>query len=87
MFYHLRTLSPKVNMFCNIASLTLWALGLALLMWNLSGTLTHKCNVSNWSNFAGVMVCRLYKALAAFTVVGLYALVITSIFSTILTSS
>ena len=43
---------------------------LALLTWNLSWTLGHRCGPINWHNKAGIMVCRLYKALAAFAVVG-----------------
>ena len=50
----------------------LWMLGFGLLVWNLSQTLTHKCVILNWGSQAGVMVCRLYKALTAFTVTGVY---------------
>lgn len=69
--YTLRMLSPKINM-CSNAILTIfWALGLALLSWNLSWTLGHHCTRTTWHNEAGIMVCRLYKALTAFTVTGL----------------
>ncbi|MCJ1229155.1 hypothetical protein MMC12_005820 [Toensbergia leucococca] len=71
IFYHFRTLPPKLNLFSNLGLLVLWMLGFALLAWNLSGTLSHRCTTANWSNEAGIMVCRLYKALTAFAITGL----------------
>lgn len=69
--YTLRMLSPKINMCSNAVLTVFWALGLALLSWNLSWTLGHHCARTTWHNEAGIMVCRLYKALTAFTVIGL----------------
>ena len=48
----------------------LWIVSIALLSWNLTWTLGHRCIVTRWHNEAGVMVCRLYKALTAFAVTG-----------------
>lgn len=50
----------------------LWALSWSLLTWNMSGTLTHTCNTENWNDTSGVMICRIYKALFTFALVGLY---------------
>lgn len=70
-FYTFRTLSPKYNLYSNGALTLLWILGLTLLTWNLSWTLGHHCARTTWHNDAGIMVCRLYKAMTAFTVTGL----------------
>jgi len=51
----------------------LWALSWSLLTWNMSGTLTHTCNTENWNDTSGIMICRIYKALFTFALVGLYA--------------
>jgi hypothetical protein len=63
-------LSPLLNLIINIILLLLWVVGLSLLGWNMSGTLGHVCNASNWGSDAGIMVCRLYKALFTFTLFG-----------------
>jgi hypothetical protein len=65
------TLSPKLNLIVNIPLLILWCVGFALLAWNMSETLGHVCNSNNWGNSAGVMVCRLYKALFSFSLFGM----------------
>ncbi|KAI9691054.1 MAG: hypothetical protein M1822_008674 [Bathelium mastoideum] len=49
----------------------LWLVGFSLLSWWMSGTLTHVCNVANWHEDAGVMVCRIYKSLFTFALLGL----------------
>ncbi|MCJ1380096.1 hypothetical protein MMC17_003199 [Xylographa soralifera] len=71
VFYHQRTLKPRTNAFVNGFLSVLWMLGFALLAWNLSGLLSHKCTIENWSSELGVMVCRIYKALMSFTVIGM----------------
>ena len=73
VFYTFRTLSPKYNLYNNGALTLLWILSLTLLTWNLSWTLGHHCVRATWHNDAGIMVCRLYKAMTAFTVTALYA--------------
>ncbi|CAF9902911.1 MAG: hypothetical protein ALECFALPRED_000066 [Alectoria fallacina] len=65
------TLNPKYNLLSNLSLLILWVLGLSLLSWNLGWTLGHRCTPVTWHNDSGIMVCRLYKALTAFTVTGL----------------
>lgn len=64
-------LSPKVNLAVNGFATILWALGFALLIWNTRSTLGHRCTRATWYSEGGVMICRLYKALATFTITGL----------------
>ncbi|KAI9818875.1 MAG: hypothetical protein M1827_007696 [Pycnora praestabilis] len=71
VLYCCRALKPAFNVILNIALAVLWGLGFALLAWNMSGTLTHQCNTTNWGDESGVMVCRCYKALFTFALVGL----------------
>ncbi|ERF77033.1 hypothetical protein EPUS_07939 [Endocarpon pusillum Z07020] len=61
-----RVLSPLFNLVFNIFLLLLWVVGLSLLGWNMSGTLSHVCNSANWGSAAGIMICRLYKTLFSF---------------------
>jgi len=68
-------LPPLLNLCINAPLFGLWCLGLALLGWNMSGTLTHVCNGENWGSSAGIMICRIYKALFSFTVFGWLAAV------------
>lgn len=72
-FYHRRNISPKTSAYCNGFLTVLWMLGVALIGWNLSGTLGTRCTIEGWGSEAGVMVCRIYKALTAFTVIGLFS--------------
>ncbi|KAI4156435.1 MAG: hypothetical protein L6R39_001106 [Caloplaca ligustica] len=69
--YFFRTLPPRYNLFNNAFLSVLWTLGLSFLTWNTGWTLGHRCLVINWKTEAGIMVCRLYKACAAFTITGL----------------
>ena len=63
-------LNPRFNLFLNSVLLVPWTVGFALLSWWSSGTLTHVCNVDNWHDDVGIMVCRIYKALFAFALLG-----------------
>ncbi|EOD47172.1 hypothetical protein UCRNP2_6076 [Neofusicoccum parvum UCRNP2] len=63
-------LNPRLNVFLNSGLLVLWTVGFALLTWWSSGTLGHVCNTANWRNEDGIMVCRIYKALFAFAMLG-----------------
>ena len=72
VFYFCRALNPTVNLVINAALSVFWATGFGLLAWAMSGTLVHRCNIANWGNDAGIMVCRLYKALFTFALTGLY---------------
>ncbi|KAL9118440.1 MAG: hypothetical protein Q9187_005015 [Circinaria calcarea] len=69
-------LKPRLSAGINGFLTVLWMLGFGLLAWNLSQTLTHRCVILNWTSQAGVMVCRLYKALTAFTVTGMLSSVL-----------
>lgn len=50
----------------------LWGAAFGMLSWWASKTLTHRCQVEDWNDETGVMVCRIYKALYAFGCCGLY---------------
>jgi len=63
-------LNPRLNVCLNAALLLLWSVGFALLAWWSSGTLSHVCNKSNWEDETGIMICRIYKALFSFTLLG-----------------
>jgi hypothetical protein len=71
IYHHLRALSPKVNLALNGLNTIFWALGFALLIWNTRSTLSNRCAQATWHSEDGVMVCRLYKALATFNITGL----------------
>jgi hypothetical protein len=43
---------------------------MGLLGWNVTGTLSHSCSISNWGNDTGIMICNIYKTLFAFVVIG-----------------
>ena len=36
----------------------------------MAGTLGHVCDAANWGSEAGIMICRIYKALFTFTMLG-----------------
>jgi len=66
-------LNPVLNTVLNSALALLWAVSFGLLSWWSSGTLSHVCNVDNWDSELGISVCRLYKALFSFSLLGLVA--------------
>lgn len=51
----------------------LWALSFSLLAWWSSATLASACSPSSWENELGQSVCRTYKALFSFALLGLVA--------------
>ncbi|CRL23214.1 unnamed protein product [Penicillium camemberti] len=63
-------LSTKLSISLNILLTILWALSLGLLSWSLSSTITTSCTTTYWGNSTGIAVCRSYKALFTFTVIG-----------------
>jgi len=69
--YFCHALNPLFNLLVNAALSIFWSTGFGLLTWAMSGLLLHKCNASNWGNDAGIMVCRLYKTLFTFALLGL----------------
>ncbi|KAJ5595101.1 uncharacterized protein N7459_001309 [Penicillium hispanicum] len=65
-----RGLSPKFSIFLNILLLILWAVSLGLLAYSMSGTILTSCGTKYWANSTGISICRSYKALFTFTVLG-----------------
>ncbi|KAF1850303.1 uncharacterized protein K460DRAFT_273142 [Cucurbitaria berberidis CBS 394.84] len=66
-------LNPVLNTSLNGALTLLWSVAFSLLSWWSSSTLSHVCNVDNWEDELGISVCRLYKALFSFALLGLVA--------------
>ena len=46
-------------------------MGFAMLSYSMWTTLTHHCDVGFWHDGTGVMVCRIYKAVFSFALIGL----------------
>lgn len=70
IIYAFAFLSPLLNMLVNIPIALIWTAGLALLTYNMYGTLGHTCSSANWASSDGMMICRTYKALYSFAVFG-----------------
>ncbi|KAI1609795.1 hypothetical protein EDD36DRAFT_467857 [Exophiala viscosa] len=70
MIYACAFLNPLVNMLVNIPIALIWTAGLAVLTYNMYGTLGHTCSATNWASSDGMMICRTYKALYSFAVFG-----------------
>jgi hypothetical protein len=66
-------LNPVLNIVLNASLAFLWAVAFSLLSWWSSGTLAHVCSKESWDNELGVSVCRLYKALFSFSLMGFVA--------------
>ena len=64
-------LNPRLNIAINTFLSVLWAVSWSLLTWYMSGTLTNVCDEEHWHEDVGIMICRIYKALFTFTLVGL----------------
>jgi hypothetical protein len=66
-------LNPRFNLTVNTVLFALWAAGFGMLSWWASKTIFHTCDAENiiGSNETGRMVCRIYKALYAFALLGL----------------
>lgn len=65
-------LQPRLNIILNSGLAILWAMGFAMLAYYMSGTLAHYCDVDNWNDGTGIMVCRIYKAVFTFALLGLF---------------
>ncbi|KAE8374983.1 hypothetical protein BDV26DRAFT_24639 [Aspergillus bertholletiae] len=63
-------LSPRLSLLSNTICLLLWLISLGLLSWSMSQTILTTCNATYWATSTGITVCRIYKALFAFTVLG-----------------
>ncbi|TGO20347.1 hypothetical protein BPAE_0304g00020 [Botrytis paeoniae] len=70
ILYNFTYLSPKFNCLLNGTVSIFWMLGFALLSWNLSNTLKKSCDLQTWRSGVAISVCREYKALWTFTLVG-----------------
>ncbi|KAL1642181.1 hypothetical protein SLS61_009795 [Didymella pomorum] len=66
-------LNPTLNLILNGSLAILWALSFSLLAWWSSATLASACAVENWESELGQSVCRTYKALFSFALLGLVA--------------
>ncbi|OQO13247.1 hypothetical protein B0A48_01475 [Cryoendolithus antarcticus] len=64
-------LKSDLNIGINGFNALLWTLSWSLLTWYMSPTLKHTCDVENWREDVGIMVCRIYKALFAFAFLGM----------------
>ncbi|KAF2669773.1 hypothetical protein BT63DRAFT_371566 [Microthyrium microscopicum] len=63
-------LSPRINMIGNLVLFLLWVPSFGYLWFFTRATLGHVCNRENWTGPVGIMVCRIYKALFAFAMLG-----------------
>ncbi|KAK1808602.1 hypothetical protein LTR12_017050 [Friedmanniomyces endolithicus] len=63
-------LNPRLNIALNGFLAILWTLSWSLLTYYMSGTLANVCDKAHWHEDTGIMVCRIYKALFTFTLLG-----------------
>lgn len=63
-------LSPVLNTVLNTLLALLWSLSFALLAWWSASTLTSACALREWESDTGASVCRTYKALFSFALLG-----------------
>ncbi|KAJ8062578.1 hypothetical protein OCU04_009103 [Sclerotinia nivalis] len=70
ILYNFTYLSPKFNCLLNGTASIFWMLGFGLLSWSLSNTLKKSCDVQTWRSSTAVGVCREYKSLWTFTLIG-----------------
>jgi hypothetical protein len=66
-------LSAALNLLLNSVLALLWTVSFALLAWWCSGTLAHVCDAESWESETGISVCRMYKALFSFALLGFVA--------------
>jgi hypothetical protein len=66
-------LNPALNITVNGSLGVLWIVSFGLLARWSSGTLSGVCDTSNWDSDTGVSICRQYKALFSFALLGLLA--------------
>ncbi|KAL1306054.1 hypothetical protein AAFC00_004180 [Neodothiora populina] len=71
MLHCFRGLSPTFNLTLNSCLSLLWALGFSMLSYFAwATTLTHSCSLEHWDTGLGVTVCRIYKAVYSFSLIG-----------------
>ncbi|RAH46917.1 uncharacterized protein BO95DRAFT_99377 [Aspergillus brunneoviolaceus CBS 621.78] len=61
-------LSPRLSLTTNSILLVLWLISLGLLSYSLAHTILTSCTTTYWGTSTGINVCRIYKALFAFTI-------------------
>ncbi|KAF1925072.1 uncharacterized protein M421DRAFT_264261 [Didymella exigua CBS 183.55] len=66
-------LNPYLNLMLNGSLAVLWTVSFSLLAWWSSATLASACAVETWDSSLGQTVCRTYKALFSFALLGLMA--------------
>jgi len=71
LIYLLFGLSPFVSLCVNGLLLALWAPSFAFLWYWTRKTLSDVCSAKTWQDETGIMICRIYKALFAFSALGL----------------
>ena len=71
LLLHLRqSLNPPTSLALNGALALLWSVSFALLAWWSSGALRSSCGREGWESDVGANVCRAYKALFTFALLG-----------------
>jgi len=63
-------LSPLWNLVINGVLLGLWTPAFAFLWFWTKKTMSHVCSLKTWEDSTGIMICRVYKTLFAFTAFG-----------------
>lgn len=52
---------PILNLVFNAPLSALWIASSGIIIYNLLGTLSRSCSVSNWGNSDGIAICNIYK--------------------------
>ncbi|KAJ5093906.1 hypothetical protein N7456_009767 [Penicillium angulare] len=68
-------LSTMLAMVLDTLCLVVWAVGLGLIGYNTAHTILTSCTTKYWGNSTGENVCRMYKAVFAFTVLAVAAFI------------
>ncbi|KAL4764140.1 uncharacterized protein BDW70DRAFT_116794 [Aspergillus foveolatus] len=68
-------LSPRLSLITNSIVFVIWAVAFVLLAWAVSHTILTTCNATYWATTTGIAVCRMFKALFSFTIIGAAALI------------
>ncbi|KAL4922274.1 hypothetical protein BDW62DRAFT_172172, partial [Aspergillus aurantiobrunneus] len=68
-------LSPRFSLVTNVIVFVVWAVAFILFAWAVSHTILTTCNATYWGTSTGISVCRSFKALFTFAIIGAVALV------------
>ncbi|KAL2870484.1 uncharacterized protein BJX67DRAFT_286050 [Aspergillus lucknowensis] len=63
-------LSPRLSLITNSVVFVVWSIALILFSWAVSHTILTTCNATYWATSTGIAVCRIFKALFTFTIIG-----------------